>query len=49
MKTQIGQFRATINRCDDVINKEKHSIKEVRDLLVECTERDRLLKELDTH
>ena len=49
MKHQIGQFRATINRCDDVIEKEKQSIKEVRDLRTACAERDRLLKELDTH
>ena len=49
MKHQIGQFRATINRCTDVIEKEKESIKEVRDLRTTCAERDQLLKDLDTH
>lgn len=48
MKHQIGQFRATINRCDDVIEKEKQSIKEVRELKTACAERDKLLKELET-
>ena len=49
MKHQIGQFRATINRCDNVIEKEKQSIKEVRELRAACAERDRQLKELETH
>jgi len=49
MKTQVGQFKAAINRCDEVIQKERDSIKEVRELREACVERDRLLKELETH
>lgn len=49
MKHQIGQFKATINRCDDVIVKEKASIEEVRKLRAACVERDRQLKALELH
>lgn len=48
MKHQIGQFKATINQCDDVIDKEKASIEQIRELQRTCEERDKLLKVLET-
>jgi len=49
MKTQVGQFKAAINRCVEVMDKERESIKQVSELREKCVERDRLLKELETH
>lgn len=46
MKTQIGQFRATINRCDEVIDKEQDSIQQLTELRTKCVERDQKLAAL---
>ena len=47
MKTQVGQFKATINRCDDVLEQEKKSIADVRELREDCIKRDKLLEEVE--
>jgi len=48
MKHQIGQFKATMNQCDNVIEKEKASITEVRELQTVCEERDKLLAVIES-
>lgn len=40
MKTQVGQFREAINKCDEVIDKEHASIELLNDLHRQCKERD---------
>lgn len=46
MKAQIGQFKQTINRCNDVMDKEQESIQMLSQLRVKCVERDEKLKML---
>lgn len=46
MKQQVSQFRQTINRCDEVIDKEQESISELVKLRAKCEERDLKLKSL---
>lgn len=40
MKTQVGQFKATINRCNEVIDKEHQTIAELHELRGSCQRRD---------
>ena len=46
MRIQIKQCKEAIERCDGVIDKEHHSISELRELLVKCTSRDNKLRAL---